>query len=124
MDGLTCIHIITEDILIIGHGKAFQEANADHDKNMKAFLQSVAMKISLNKDKFHYMLESINFIGQVFTSSGLKSDPAKVRAILNMPTSPADVQRLIGMVNYLAKFVPHLSDMTEPLRKLTHKHHR
>ncbi|PIK46482.1 hypothetical protein BSL78_16643 [Apostichopus japonicus] len=127
LDGLTGIHIIAVDILITGHGKAFQEANADHDKNMRAFLQSCReMKISLNKDKFQYKLDSITFIGHVLTTSGLKSDPVKVRAILNMtiPTSPADVQRLIGMVKFFAKFIPHLSDITEPLRKLTHKHHR
>ncbi|KAJ8041936.1 hypothetical protein HOLleu_12875 [Holothuria leucospilota] len=91
---------------------------------MRAFLQRFReMNITLNKAKFQYKLDSINFIGHVLTSSGLKSDPAKVRVVLLMPTptSPVDVQRLIGMVKYLAKFVPHLSDLTEPLCKLTHK---
>jgi len=31
------------------------------------------------------------------------------------------VQRLLGFVNYLAKFVPHLADECEPLRQLTDK---
>lgn len=50
-------------------------------------------------------------------------DPDKVRAIEQMP-KPANVkavQRLLGMVNYLAKFCPHLSDQCEVLRQLTHK---
>ncbi|KAG5285841.1 hypothetical protein AALO_G00008080 [Alosa alosa] len=37
---------------------------------------------------------------------------------------PADVrglQRLLGMVNYLAKFCPHLSDSCDVMRQLTHK---
>ena len=49
-------------------------------------------------------------------------DPVKVEAILNMdpPTDVAGIQRLAGMVNYLGKFLPNLSDVMEPLRQLTH----
>ena len=41
-------------------------------------------------------------------------------AIANMPT-PTNVkslQEFLGMVQYLAKFLPQLSKVTEPLRKL------
>ena len=37
------------------------------------------------------------------------------------PTDVKDVRRLCGFINYLAKFMPHLSDVMEPLRQLTHK---
>ena len=37
------------------------------------------------------------------------------------PTDVAGVQRLIGFVNYLNKFLPRLSDVCEPLRKLMAK---
>ena len=33
----------------------------------------------------------------------------------------AGVQRLLGMVQYLYKFLPHLSDLTKPLQDLTKK---
>ena len=39
-------------------------------------------------------------------------------------TKPEDVQcvrRILGMTNYLAKFLPRLSDVSEPLRQLTRK---
>ena len=49
--------------------------------------------------------------------------PAKVQAIIEMsaPTDKAGVQRLLGMVQYLSKFLPNLADLTEPLRDLTQK---
>ncbi|KAK3737844.1 hypothetical protein QZH41_004781 [Actinostola sp. cb2023] len=62
-------------------------------------------------------------MGHVFTSNGLKIDPDKVKAIVNMP-KPEDiqgVQRLNGFVNYLAKFLPKLSDVMLPIRELTRK---
>ena len=49
------------------------------------------------------------------------ADPAKIEAIRDMPcqTDVAGVQRLIGFVNYLAKFLPGLSDVMELIRQLT-----
>ncbi|KAJ8361647.1 hypothetical protein SKAU_G00181720 [Synaphobranchus kaupii] len=37
------------------------------------------------------------------------------------PTDAKGVQRLIGFANYLAKFMPHLSSVCEPLRRLLDK---
>ena len=37
------------------------------------------------------------------------------------PADVAGVQRLLGMAQYLAKFLLHLSDITKPLRDLTQK---
>ena len=50
-------------------------------------------------------------------------DPEKVRAVLVMPqsTDVSGVRRMVGFVAYLSKFLPKLSDICEPLRKLTFK---
>ena len=63
------------------------------------------------------------FIGHIATSEGIRADPNKVKAITEMPrpTDVIGVQRLLGMSQYLAKFLPQLSDLTKPLRELTHK---
>ena len=47
----------------------------------------------------------------------------KVQAIVDMPPPEdvAGVQRILGFVQYLSKFLPCLSDMTKPLRDLTLK---
>ena len=51
------------------------------------------------------------------TKEGLKPDPRKVDAILKMEKlkDVAAVQRLIGLVKYLAKFLDSLSQMCEPM---------
>ena len=63
------------------------------------------------------------FIGHVATDKGLCVDPTKVCAITEMtrPTDVAAVQRLLGMAQYLSKFLPHLSDITKALQDLTQK---
>ena len=61
------------------------------------------------------------YIGHILTSEGVQADPGKVQAILKMtkPTDVAGIRRILGTVNYLAKFLPHLSQISEPLRELT-----
>ena len=62
-------------------------------------------------------------MGHLLTNKGLKPDPAKVEAITKLPKPQdvEDVQRLNVFVNYLAKFLPKLSEVMEPIRRLTQK---
>ena len=48
------------------------------------------------------------YIGHTFTGEGVEPDLSKMEAIVDMP-EPQDekgIQRLLGIVNYVAKFVP------------------
>ena len=53
----------------------------------------------------------------------MRPSPEKVPAILNMPAphDKSSIQRFMGMVNYLHKFIPHLADIYKPLRELLEK---
>ena len=42
---------------------------------------------------------------------------------MKQPGDIAGVRRILGTVNYLAKFLPHLSQVSKPLRQLTKKDH-
>ena len=63
------------------------------------------------------------FIGHLLTDKGLVADPEKVRALVQMetPTDAKALMRFLAIVNYLSKFMPHLSHACEPMRALTHK---
>ena len=60
----------------------------------------------------------------MLTPEGVKPDPSKVEAILKMerPKDVAAVRRLVGLVNYQSKFLRKLSELCEPLGRLTHKY--
>ena len=62
-------------------------------------------------------------MGHIFSAQRLALDPDKVKAISEMQclTDIHGVQRLLGVVNYLAKFAPKLSTIWEPLRRLLDK---
>ena len=58
-----------------------------------------------------------------FTSDGVKPDTSKVAAILQIPipTDKQRVQRFMGLVQYLGKFIPNLAELSKPLRDLLRK---
>ena len=124
IEGLTGIEVVADDFLVVGFGKDVAEATADHDKHLLAFLQRCKeKKIVLNAEKLHLRRNKVPFIGHVASSTGLGADPTKVKAVVDMPspTDRAGVQRLLGMAQYLAKFLPGLADKTKPLLDLTQK---
>ena len=124
IEGLTGVEVIADDFVVVGRGDTGQIAAQDHDKNLNALLQRcIEQGLMLNPDKIKLRMQKVPFIGHVATDKGLCVDPHKVKAIADMPppTDVAAVQRLLGLAQYLSKFLPHLANMTKPLRDLTQK---
>ncbi|XP_064107989.1 uncharacterized protein K02A2.6-like [Macrobrachium nipponense] len=119
LDGVVCI---ADDVIVYGVGETYEEAVKDHDSKIIKFLERCQAKgIKLNKSKAVLRKSEITFLGHKITSKGFMPDPKKVEAILNMkpPTDVTGVKEFTGMVNYLSKFLPNLSEVLEPIRKLT-----
>ena len=59
----------------------------------------------------------------IYTTEGIRPDPKKSSEIADLPspTGVKDLQRFLGMVQYLAPFIPNLSDKTSILRGLIKK---
>ena len=122
IEGLSGIEFLADDFIVIGCGNTVAEANSDHDRTLISFLERCKEQgVKLNTEKLNLRLTEVPFIGHIVTDKGLRVDPAKVRAISEMPapTDKAGVQRLLGLAQYLSKFLPRLSDITKPLRELT-----
>ena len=121
VEGLSGVEVIADDFVVVGFRDSMEDAIQNHDQNLCRFLQRCEQKhVRLNSEKLQLHKTEVPFVGHVASGYGLKFHPDKVQAILEMP-DPGDaaaIHRLIGMVTYIAKFVPRLSDITEPLREL------
>ena len=124
VEDLEGVEVIADDFLIAGFGETGKEINTSLKRHEHGFFQKCReWNLKLNKAKMKRAQTEVRFMGHLLTPEGLKADPAKVEAILAMPP-PTDVKglkRFLGMVNYLAKFLPLLSDMTKPLQTLEDK---
>ncbi|XP_065196908.1 uncharacterized protein LOC135828389 [Sycon ciliatum] len=103
------------DVLVYGRNRA------EHDARLASVLERLkAANLCLNWGKCRTRLTCVKYLGHVLTKQGVQPDTCKLQAIseLSEPTCLADVQRFLGMVTYLGKFVPQLSQVTEPLRSI------
>ena len=62
-------------------------------------------------------------MGEIVSNEGFTPDPHKVSAIFDMPApqSKKDLQRMLGIINYLFKYIPIMAELTAPLRTLLRK---
>ena len=89
-----------------------------------ACLEAVrASGLNLQREKCQFTLSEITFLGHTISARGIEPDFNKISAILDLPnpTNVKELQRFLGMITYLGKFIPNLSDETAPLRKLLEK---
>lgn len=109
------VEVSMDDILI--HASSVENLRLLTKKVMEVLFEK---GVRLNKEKCQFDKQSIKFLGHIVTAKGLKPDPDKIDAInrLKTPTDKKALQRLLGMVTYLSKFISNLSEITKPLRQL------
>ncbi|CAI6364864.1 unnamed protein product [Macrosiphum euphorbiae] len=96
----------------------------EHNQRLKKVLDRAReVNLKFNKSKCIIGVTEVKFLGHVFNSEGVKPDPDKIKAIVNMPSpkSVKDLQRFLGMINYLSSYIPKLADETTLLRSLLKK---
>lgn len=110
--------IIVDDILVWGRNLE------EHDMKLRSVLQrSQEINLKLNPQKCRFRVTSVPYVGHILTDKGVEADPDKVKAIVELPVpeNVKSLQRFLGMVNYLARFIPKHSELTAPLRDLLKK---
>ena len=107
-----------DDIIVWGNSKK------QHDERLKAVFHHIRQSgLKLNAAKCVFGVNELTFLGYVVSADGVKPVPQKVEAITesSMPKNKAALQKFLGLVTYLGKFIPKLSQETAPLRELLKK---
>lgn len=110
--------VYVDDILV--KGSTIQE----HDKNLLNVVEKARRNnIKFNLTKLQFRIEEVRYIGHVFSGNGIRPDEDRLESIkqLSCPRDKKDLQKFLGIVNYMRMFVPNLSDLTHPLRDLLKK---
>ena len=109
------VFVISDDMLIAGTD------DADHDRIIRAVLDRAREYGNrFNPKKVQYKLPQVHYMGRIVGQDGVKPDDVKIKAIQDMPdpTDKDGVRRLLGMLNFLAPFIPDMSTITAPIRSL------
>ncbi|XP_058456713.1 uncharacterized protein K02A2.6-like [Malaya genurostris] len=98
--------------------------DAEHERTLNALfsrLQQFGFRLRLEKCNFGQ--SSIKFIGHIIDAKGIRPDPAKISAIVQMPcpTDVSQIRSFLGAVNFYGKFVREMHKLRRPLDNLLKK---
>nr|XP_061820643.1 uncharacterized protein K02A2.6-like [Nerophis lumbriciformis] len=117
IEGLEGVRAYIDDIAVWGR------TAKEHNERLTKVLERVQQYgLKLNKNKCQFGVSEIIFLGDKLSAHGVQPDDEKIHAIQRMP-SPTDktgVQRILGVVNYIGKFIPNLAVKTSCIRELLH----
>ncbi|MFZ1075317.1 MAG: reverse transcriptase family protein [Minisyncoccia bacterium] len=116
--GLEGVKFLIDDIIICGRLKA------EHDIRLEQLCKRLhEYNVLINDDKSKFCVTSVDFVGHTVSSQGVSPLQSNIEAItkLETPDSTKRVRSFLGAANFYRKFIPHFSDIAEPLVSLTRK---
>ncbi|GBE85803.1 Transposon Tf2-1 polyprotein [Sparassis crispa] len=111
-------HVYLDDIVI------WSQSLEEHILNVRTILQALHKNhLYCSDKKTSLFLTELSFLGHCISSKGIEADLQKVEKILNwsVPCNASQVCAFLGLVRYIAPFLPKLADLTLVLNPLTTK---
>ena len=81
LEGLNSVHRVGYDVIV--HGVDDDQLGVNVEKLLQRYQEH---SIKLNRETCQYNIQEIQFLGRIITSHGLKTNPAKIQAVLPMNT--------------------------------------
>lgn len=110
--------IYCDDLLICADNEE------EHDRILsQVFERAQKCNVKFNVKKFQYKLGEVKYFGHIFSKKGMRIDPDRIKAIVSLksPKTKKELQIILGMINYLRRFVAGLAEMATPLQTLLKK---
>ena len=101
-----------DDIIVFS--KTFDE----HLENLQRVFQRLSdAGLKLKSSKCSFFKHEVQFLGHIVSADGVRTDPSKVKAIVNMksPTNVSELRSFIGMVSYYKKYIKNFSKLAKCL---------
>ncbi|GFY25030.1 retrovirus-related Pol polyprotein from transposon 297 [Trichonephila clavipes] len=107
-----------DDVIITS--PSFNE-HIDHLNQVFALLKDSG--ITLNKEKCHFARDKLKYLGLIISKEVIETDNSKVKLIVEMKLSinNREVSKFLGMAWWYHTFIPHDSDICEPLYRIKKK---
>lgn len=111
-------HVYLDDIVI------WSSSIAEHLRNVEMILKALCEhSLFCSPKKTNLFCTTLQFLGHIISARGIEADPSKVEAVVKwpVPRTAMAVRSFLGLVRYMAAFLPKLAEQTVVLRPLTTK---
>ena len=115
---LSYVTVYIDDIIICSSDEG------EHMRHLReVFARLRRFNLMLRIEKCMFFQEEIKYLGIWITTDGIKPDATYINQILifKQPENAKEVERYLGMVVWLGRFIPNLSKLTAPLSDLKTK---
>jgi len=113
-----CVEVYIDDMVVKS------PSHRQHAEDLSAVFSALRRyNLRLNLNKFVFGVDRGKFLGFMLTQRGIEANPEKCKAIIEMrsPTTVKEVQRLIGRLTAISRFLPKLAEQTQPIIQLLKK---
>ncbi|XP_062557313.1 uncharacterized protein K02A2.6-like [Armigeres subalbatus] len=114
LSGIEGVIVYIDDIVVSGKNQE------EHDSRLQEVLLVLKQNNArLNQSKCVIGVQQLDILGFKVSSTGISPSEEKIIAIRNFrqPESKEEVRSFLGLVNFVAHFIPNLSQRSEPLRQ-------
>nr|VZI00474.1 unnamed protein product [Spirometra erinaceieuropaei] len=113
--GLPFVYAYIDDLLV-----ATSTAEEHMEHLTTVFDRLKQFGVVLNPFKCVFGVPSLEFLGHLVDSQGIRPLPSKIAAIRDFPppTSKRQLQRFLGMVNFYRRILPNCADLMLPLTNM------
>ncbi|CAB1106859.1 unnamed protein product [Ectocarpus sp. CCAP 1310/34] len=79
--------------------------------------------LTLKPSKISFGPKSIECLGHIISAKGISVGKDRIKAVQNLPTPRClkDLRSVLGVVNFVRRFIPDYAEITNPLVELTRK---
>lgn len=112
------VQVYFDDIIVAA------STEEEHDRILNTVVKrALEYGVRFNPIKLQYKVSSVNYLGLVFSNDGLQPDKKHVESIMSIkePQNKKSLQKFLGVITFLHKFIPHMSTVAAPLRDLLKK---
>lgn len=108
------VFVYFDDILI------FSKSPAEHILQVRQVLQCLLEnKLFVKAEKCDFHSNTVSFLGYIIESGQYRTDPSKIKAVVEWPKLSKQLQRFLGFANFYRRFIKDVSRVAAPLSKLT-----
>ena len=114
-----CTPAWLNDIIVVTQGN-----KQDHEKKLFDVLNKLEKTgYRADKKKSEFFMNRIKWLGHEIDENGIKPNEEKIVAIqkLKPPENTKELKSFLGAIQYMAIFLPKISEQTDRLRKLLKK---
>lgn len=109
------VRVYLDDIFV------YSDSIEEHEEHLRKVFNILREQgLYLSKDKLDLYLKQMDCLGHVIDDKGLHMDNDKMTRIIEWctPFSYHEVQQFLGLVQYLAHFMPNISAYTSPIEAI------